>query len=582
MKKLLLGNEAVARGAWEAGVNVVSSYPGTPSTEITENIAKYDEVFCEWAPNEKVSMEVAIGASVAGARSMCCMKHVGLNVAADPLFTSAYTGVNAGFVIVVADDPGMHSSQNEQDSRFYALSAHVPMLEPSDSEECKEYTKRAFEISETYDTPVIVRLTTRIAHARSLTTWEERAERTKRPYQKDSMKYVMMPGMAKKRHIILEDRMQKLRNFSSEGADGLNTIEYKDKTLGIITSGISYQYAKEVFPDASVLKLGMIYPLPDKMIAEFAKNVDRLLVIEELEPFIENHVLQMGIQNVEGKKYFTNQGELNTTIIRKAYSGEIIPAAEPAEQVEAPARPPVMCPGCPHRGVFYVLSNMKVRVSGDIGCYTLGAMKPYEAVDTCVCMGASVSMAHGMDKADTQFGEKIPTVAVIGDSTFMHSGITGLIDIVYNKGAATVIILDNSITGMTGHQQNPTTGLTIKGEPAPAVNLVKLAEAVGVKRIRVEDPFDMKKFKAAVKEEIDADEPSVIIAQRPCALLNSVKYGAPVRIDSDKWRNCGACMRLGCPAIFAEDGAYKIDRSICLGCRLCEQMCAFGAIGKDE
>ena len=582
MKKLLLGNEAVARGAWEAGVNVVSSYPGTPSIEITENIAKYDEVFCEWAPNEKVSMEVAIGASVAGARSMCCMKHVGLNVAADPLFTSAYTGVNAGFVIVVADDPGMHSSQNEQDSRFYALSAHVPMLEPSDSEECKEYTKRAFEISETYDTPVIVRLTTRIAHARSLTTWEERAERTKRPYQKDSMKYVMMPGMAKKRHIILEDRMQKLRNFSSEGADGLNTIEYKDKTLGIITSGISYQYAKEVFPEASVLKLGMIYPLPDKMIAEFAKNVDRLLVIEELEPFIENHVLQMGIQNVEGKKYFTNQGELNTTIIRKAYSGEIIPAAEPAEQVEAPARPPVMCPGCPHRGVFYVLSNMKVRVSGDIGCYTLGAMKPYEAVDTCVCMGASVSMAHGMDKADTQFGEKIPTVAVIGDSTFMHSGITGLIDIVYNKGAATVIILDNSITGMTGHQQNPTTGLTIKGEPAPAVNLVKLAEAVGVKRIRVEDPFDMKKFKAAVKEEIDADEPSVIIAQRPCALLKSVKYGAPVRIDSEKCRKCGACMRLGCPAIFAEDGAYKIDRSICLGCRLCEQMCAFGAIGKDE
>ena len=582
MKKLLLGNEAVARGAWEAGVNVVSSYPGTPSTEITENIAKYDEVFCEWAPNEKVSMEVAIGASVAGARSMCCMKHVGLNVAADPLFTSAYTGVNAGFVIVVADDPGMHSSQNEQDSRFYALSAHVPMLEPSDSEECKEYTKRAFEISETYDTPVIVRLTTRIAHARSLTTWEERAERTKRPYQKDSMKYVMMPGMAKKRHIILEDRMQKLRNFSSEGADGLNTIEYKDKTLGIITSGISYQYAKEVFPEASVLKLGMIYPLPDKMIAEFAKNVDRLLVIEELEPFIENHVLQMGIQNVEGKKYFTNQGELNTTIIRKEYSGEIIPAAEPAEQVEAPARPPVMCPGCPHRGVFYVLSNMKVRVSGDIGCYTLGAMKPYEAVDTCVCMGASVSMAHGMDKADTQFGEKIPTVAVIGDSTFMHSGITGLIDIVYNKGAATVIILDNSITGMTGHQQNPTTGLTIKGEPAPAVNLVKLAEAVGVKRIRVEDPFDMKKFKAAVKEEIDADEPSVIIAQRPCALLKSVKYGAPVRIDSERCRKCGACMRLGCPAIFAEDGAYKIDRSICLGCRLCEQMCAFGAIGKDE
>lgn len=582
MKKLLLGNEAVARGAWEAGVNVVSSYPGTPSTEITESTAKYDEIFCEWAPNEKVSMEVAIGASVAGARSMCCMKHVGLNVAADPLFTAAYTGVNAGMVIVVADDPGMHSSQNEQDSRFYALSAHIPMLEPSDSEECREYTKRAFEISEAYDTPVILRLTTRIAHARSLTTMGDRTEHPKLPYRKDVMKYVMMPGMAKKRHFAVDARMDKLRAFSEEGADGLNTAEYKDTSLGIITSGISYQYTREVFPEASVLKLGMVYPLPDKLIEEFAGKVDRLLVIEELEPFIENHILQLGIRKVEGKKYFTNQGELNTTLIRKAFTGETLPAAEAAEKVETPARPPVLCPGCPHRGVFYVLSNMNVRVSGDIGCYTLGAMKPYEAVDTCVCMGASVSMAHGMDKADAQFGDKIPTVAVIGDSTFMHSGVTGLIDIVYNKGAATVIILDNSITGMTGHQQNPTTGLTIKGEPAPAVDLVKLAEAVGVKRIRVEDPFDMKKFKAAVKEEIEADEPSVIIAQRPCALLKSVKYGAPVRIDAEKCRKCGACMRLGCPAIFTEDGVYRIDRSICLGCRLCEQMCAFGAIGKEE
>lgn len=582
MKKLLLGNEAVARGAWEAGVHVVSSYPGTPSTEITENTAKYDEIFCEWAPNEKVAMEVAIGASVAGARSMCCMKHVGLNVAADPLFTVAYTGVNGGMVIAVADDPGMHSSQNEQDSRFYALSAHVPMLEPSDSEECKEYTKRAFEISEKFDTPVIVRLTTRIAHARSLTEVGERAEVPQKPYQKDVMKYVMMPGMAKKRHFVVADRMDALKKYSETGAEGINTIEYKDKSLGIITSGISYQYTKEVFPDASIFKIGMVYPLPAAMIQEFAERVDKLLVIEELEPFIENYILQMGIRKAEGKKYFTNQGELNTTIIRSAYYGTALPSAEAAEDVDAPARPPVLCPGCPHRGVFYVLSTMKVRVSGDIGCYTLGAMKPYEAVDTCVCMGASVSMAHGMDKADAQFGDKRPTVAVIGDSTFMHSGITGLIDIVYNKGAATVIILDNSITGMTGHQQNPTTGLTIKGEPAPAVDLIKLSEAVGVKRIRVEDPFDMKKFKAAVKEEIEANEPSVIIAQRPCALLKTVKYGAPVKIDPDKCRKCGSCMRLGCPAIFTEGEDYKIDRSICSGCQLCEQMCAFGAIGKEE
>ena len=582
MKKLLLGNEAVARGAWEAGVNVVSSYPGTPSTEITENTAKYDEIFCEWAPNEKVAMEVAIGASVAGARSMCCMKHVGLNVAADPLFTAAYTGVNGGMVIVVADDPGMHSSQNEQDSRYYALSAHVPMLEPADSEECKIYTKKAFEISEKFDTPVILRLTTRIAHQRSLTALEDRAALERRPYQKDVMKYVMMPAMAIKRHVAVEKRFAALKTFAEAGADGLNTVEYREKKLGIITSGISYQYTKEVFPNASILKLGMIHPLPDALISEFAENVEQLLVIEELEPFIENHILQMGIRKAEGKRYFGNQGELNTTVIRRAFFGETLPAAEPAEPIDTPARPPVMCPGCPHRGVFYVLAGLKVRVSGDIGCYTLGAMKPYEAVDTCVCMGASVSMAHGMNKADAQFGEKMPTVAVIGDSTFMHSGITGLIDIVYNHGTSTVIILDNSITGMTGHQQNPTTGLTIKGEAAPAVNLVKLAEAVGVKRVRVEDPFDMKRFKAAVQEELAAEEPSVIIAQRPCALLKSVKYGAPVKIDSEKCRKCGSCMRLGCPAIFTEDGAYRIDQSICLGCGLCEQMCAFGAIGKDE
>ena len=578
MKKLLLGNEAVARGAWEAGVNVVSSYPGTPSTEITENMAKYDEVFCEWAPNEKVATEVAIGAAVAGARAMCCMKHVGLNVAADPLFTVAYTGVNGGLVIVVADDPGMHSSQNEQDSRFYALSAHVPMLEPADSEECKEYTKKAFEISEKFDTPVILRLTTRIAHARSLCGLDERENVAKKPYKKDTMKYVMMPGMAKKRHVFVDERTQKLRAFSEDISSELNTIEYKDKKLGIITSGISYQYAKEVFPESSILKIGMVHPLPDNLIREFAENVDELLVIEELEPFIENHILQMGITKVAGKKYFTNQGELNTTIIRKSYKGEKLSAAEAAEAVEAPARPPVLCPGCPHRGVFYVLSGMKVRVSGDIGCYTLGAMKPYEAVDTCVCMGASVSMAHGMDKADSQFGEKMPTVAVIGDSTFMHSGITGLIDIVYNKGTSTVIILDNSITGMTGHQQNPTTGYNIKGEVAAKVNLEALCKALGINRVRVVDPYNLKECDAAIKEELAVEEPSVIISRRPCVLLKSVKALPSLNVNADKCKSCKRCMSLGCPAISMKDGKAVIDNTLCVGCGVCKQLCAFDAI----
>ncbi|MBE7056875.1 MAG: indolepyruvate ferredoxin oxidoreductase subunit alpha [Ruminococcaceae bacterium] len=581
MKSLLLGNEALARGAWEAGVQVVSSYPGTPSTEITENISKYssDDVYCEWAPNEKVAMEVAIGASFAGVRAMCCMKHVGLNVAADPLFTAAYTGVNGGLVIVVADDPGMHSSQNEQDSRFYGLSAHVPVLEPSDSQECKDFVKKAFEISEEFDTPVILRLTTRIAHARSLTELCDRQNVAKKDYQKDIMKYVMMPGMAKKRHVFVEERMGKLADRSNE----LSTAEYKDTDLGIVTSGISYQYVKEVFPNASVLKIDMVHPLPEKAIREFAEKTEKLLVVEELEPFIENFIRQLGIDKVEGKKYFGVQGELSTVAIRKAYFGTDADNAQLAEALDVPPRPPVLCPGCPHRGVFYTLSQLGVRVSGDIGCYTLGALAPYSAVHNCVCMGASVSMAHGMEKAEVQAGaEKMPTVAVIGDSTFMHSGITGLIDIVYNKGASTVIILDNSITGMTGHQQNPTTGYTIRMEETHPVNLVKLAEAVGVKRIRIEDPFDMKKFKAAVQEEIAADEPSVIISQRPCALLKTVKYGAPVVIDQDKCKKCGSCMKLGCPAIIKKDGNYMIDASQCAGCRQCEQMCPFKCISKPE
>lgn len=586
MKKLLLGNEAVAQGAYEAGVHVVSSYPGTPSTEITENIAKYPEIYCEWAPNEKVALEVAVGASIAGARAMCCMKHVGLNVAADPLFTAAYTGVNGGLVIVVADDPGMHSSQNEQDSRFYALSAHLPMLEPSDSAECADCIKTAFEISETFDTPVLVRLTTRIAHARSPVEIGTRRKVPKKEYRKDIMKYVMMPGMAKKRHVALAERMHAIEAYAdgkNTSCQGPNRVEQGDPSLGIITSGICYQYVKEVFPKASILKLGMVYPLPEQMIRAFAETVERLLVVEELEPFIENDIRQLGISDVSGKQYFTNQGELSTSGIREAFYGETLPRAEAACAVEAPQRPPVMCPGCPHRAVFYTLAGLKLRVSGDIGCYTLGAMAPYQAIDACVCMGASVGMAHGMEKAEAaaECLEPLPeTVAVIGDSTFIHSGITGLIDIVYNKGNATVIILDNSITGMTGHQQNPATGYTIRNEKTTAVDLVKLAEAVGVKRVRVEDPFDMKAFRAAVKEELAAHEPSVIIAQRPCALLKTVSYGAPVEIDAARCKKCGSCMRLGCPAIYKEAEAYHIDHSLCVGCGLCKQMCAFGAIQK--
>lgn len=572
---LLLGNEAIARGAYEAGVKVVSSYPGTPSTEITENIAKYEEVYCEWAPNEKVALEVAIGASIAGARAMCCMKHVGLNVAADPLFTASYTGVNGGLVIVVADDPGMHSSQNEQDSRFYALSSHIPMLEPSDSAECREFTKLAFMISEEYDSPVIIRLTTRVAHSRSLSDISERVSVANREYKKDIMKYVMMPGMAKKRHIVVEDRMNRLLEYSNN--TNINRIEWKNKKTGVITSGINYQYTKEVFKDASVLKIGFVHPLPEKVIEEFARNVEELIVVEELEPFIENKIRQMGIR-VRGKESTGRQGELSTTKLRKAFFNEALPTANLQEDILSPARPPVMCPGCPHRAVFHVLSKMNVRVSGDIGCYTLGAMAPYKAIDACVCMGASVSMAHGMEKA----GDNIPTVAVIGDSTFIHSGITGLIDIVYNKGNSTVIILDNSITGMTGHQQNPTTGYTIRGEAAPSVDLVKLAEAVGVKRVTVVDPFDMKKFRQIVKEELNSNEPSVIIAQRPCALLKSVNYGKQVFIDTEVCRKCGNCMKLGCPAIYVEDNVYKIDKSLCVGCGLCMSMCAFGAMKKEE
>lgn len=574
MKKLMLGNEAIARGAYEAGVRVAVAYPGTPSTEITENMAKFskDEVYCEWAPNEKVALEVAIGASMGGARAMCCMKHVGVNVAADPLFTVAYTGVNGGLVLVVADDPGMHSSQNEQDSRYYAKSAHVPMIEPADSAECKEYMARAFELSEQYDTPVMLRLVTRIAHARSLVTQCPREEVPLKDYQKDIKKFVMMPGNARGRHVVVEAREKKLA--AQIDTLGFNRVEMAGTKLGIICSGSAYQYVKEALPEASVLKLGMVYPLPENLIHDFASKVDELIVIEELEPFFEEAIKAMGIA-CSGKDKTGLQGELFVRKIGGLFGGQADPG--PMETQGIPMRPPVLCPGCPHRAVFYVLKKMGLTVAADIGCYTLGAMPPLAAVDSVVCMGASIGMALGLEKARGQeFAKK--TVAVIGDSTFVHSGITGLVDMVYNQGHATVIIVDNSTTGMTGHQPNPTTGYNVRGEIAPQLGVVKLCEAIGVKSVRVVDPFDMKLLEKVLKEESEKAEPSVVVAQRPCALLIKTKT-PPLFIDKEACKKCGMCMKIGCPAILkAEDGSVSIDASLCTGCGLCVGMCNFSAI----
>lgn len=577
MKKLMLGNAAVARGAYEAGVRVVASYPGTPSTEITENIVKYDDVYVEWSPNEKVAGEVAIGASIAGARSMSCMKHVGLNVMADPVFTASYTGVNGGLVLCVADDQGMHSSQNEQDSRHYAKAAKLLMLEPSDSRECKEFTKQAFEISERFDIPVIVRLSTRVSHSQGLVEECPRDEVALKDYEKNIAKYVMMPGNAKKRHVVVEDRMRALEEFANEMP--LNEIEMNSDKIGVITSGISYMYAKEALGDAvSFLKLGMVYPLPEKLIRDFASKVEKLYVIEELDPFIEEYIKTLGIE-VIGKEKFTLLGEYTPAMIKKAVLGEDAPESVKIEE-EIPARPPVMCPGCPHRGTFYVLKKLGLVVSGDIGCYTLGAVAPLASVDTTICMGASVSAAMGMAKArGPEFNKKL--VSVIGDSTFMHSGITGLVDIVYNKGANTVIILDNSITGMTGHQDNPTTGYTIRKEETKQVNLITLCKSIGVEHVVVSDPFDVKEFERVVKEEVERDEPSVIIAQRPCALLKTVKYTGHCKIN-DNCKKCKMCMKLGCPAISADGDGVKIDITQCNGCGLCMNVCPFHAIDKED
>ena len=575
-KKLLIGNEAVARGLYEGGLRVASSYPGTPSTEITECIAKYDDVYSEWAPNEKVAMEVAVGSSIAGARSFCAMKHVGLNVAADPLFTASYTGVNAGMVIAVADDPGMHSSQNEQDSRHYAKAAKILMLEPSDSEECLEYAKAAYELSEKFDTPVILRLTTRVAHSRSIVNIGERNDIGVKDYVKNPGKYVMMPAMAKKRHIVVEDRMVAEREWAETAS--INTVEYNDKKIGVISSGICYQYAKEALGDrVSYLKLGCVNPLPIELIKNFAANCDKVYVLEELDPFIEEHCKQIGI-DVIGKDAFTLQGEYSQNLIAKVIFGETKTTMK--ADIDIPARPPVLCAGCPHRGLYYALKKLKLTVSGDIGCYTLGALPPIGMMDTCVCMGASVSALHGRNKADENNCKN--SVAVIGDSTFIHSGITGLIDIAYNQSNSTVIILDNSITGMTGHQDNPTTGKTIKGDPTTAVSLELLAKAVGIDRVRVVDPYNLKECEDVIREEVAADEPSVVISRRPCALLKYVKHNPPLKINKDKCVGCKMCMKIGCPAISMRDGKSEIDFTQCVGCNVCSQLCKFDAIEEGK
>ena len=571
------GNTAAARGLYEAGCCVASSYPGTPSTEITEEAAKFEEIYCEWAPNEKVAMETAFGAALAGRRSFCGMKHVGLNVAADPLFTVSYTGINAGMVICVADDAGMHSSQNEQDSRHYARAAKLPMLEPSDSQEALNFFKTAYEISEEFDTPVIVKMCTRVAHSQSLVETGEREDAIKIPYEKNIAKYVMMPGNAIRRHPVVEERIRKLRIYSDFSK--MNRFDDgKEKSIGIITSSTCYQYVKEACGDLyPVFKIGMVWPLPDEKIKEFAKSVKRLVIVEELDPFIEEHCKSLGIV-CEGKDLFPVEGELNQNIIAQKLMNTKTAGKKLDENI--PPRPPVMCAGCPHRGLFYTLNKNQCTVLGDIGCYTLGAVAPLSAMDMTLCMGASVSALHGFNKAlENYSGEKIKkAVAVIGDSTFMHSGMTGLANIAYNQSKSVVIILDNSITGMTGHQQNPTTGFNIKGDPAGKINLENLCRAMGFNRVRVVDPYNLKECEDALKEELEADESSVIISRRPCALLKYVKHKPPLKVSTEKCVGCKSCMKIGCPALSIKDGHAHVDPTLCVGCGVCSQMCKFGAL----
>lgn len=597
MKQLMLGNAAAARGLFEAGCELISSYPGTPSTEITEEAARFKEIYCEWAPNEKVALESAFGACLAGRRAFCGMKHVGLNVAADPLYTMSYTGVNAGLVIGVADDPGMHSSQNEQDSRHHAIASKVPMLEPSDADEAREFAKIAFEISEKFDTPVLYKMCTRVAHSQSITEPAERTVPEHKAYEKTISKYVMAPANAIKRHPFVEQRMKDLEKWSE--TSGINRIEKAEKAavvsirpagysttdttvqsdkVGIITSSTSYQYVKEVLGDSvNILKLGMVNPLPTDMIRKFADGLEKLIVVEELDPIIETFVRGLGLKcEIHGKDMFPICGEFSQNLVAAAFGREL-PQGKKLDGVQIPVRPPIMCAGCPHRGMFYALNKLKVTVFGDIGCYTLGSVAPLSAMDVTLCMGASFSGLHGWNKAGGAENEK-KSVAVIGDSTFMHSGMTGLATIAYNQSNSTVIVLDNSITGMTGHQQNPTTGKNLYGDPAGRVDLEALARAMGINRVRVVDPYNIAECEAAVREELEVAEPSLIISRRPCALLKEVKHNPPLVVDQDKCKSCKMCMKIGCPAISMKGGKAKIDATLCVGCGVCSQMCKFGAL----
>ena len=572
-KRILLGNEAIARGAYEAGVKVSAAYPGTPSTEVSESLVQYDEIYAEWAPNEKVATEVAIGASIAGVRSMCVMKHVGINVAADPLYTAAYTGVRGGLVLVVADDPGMYSSQNEQDSRMVARAAMVPIVEPSDSAEAKEFMKYAYDLSEKYDTPVILRSTTRLSHSQGLVELEERAEPFDIPYERDMAKYVMMPGNAIKRHVVVEARMKQMAEDANSFP--INRVEYNDLSVGFITNGIAYQYVKEAMPQASVLKLGLLNPLPRKLIEEFASKVDKLYIFEELEPVVEEQVKSWGIKKAVGKEIFTVQGEYSANLIRERVLGQ---ASQVDKAAQVPARPPILCPGCPHRSVYAVLNKLKIHAAGDIGCYTLGAVAPLSVIDTTICMGASISTLHGMEKAKGR--EYIKSwVAVIGDSTFMHTGINSLMNMVYNQAAGTVVILDNSTTGMTGHQDHAATGKTLKGQVVPAINIYGLCKSLGIEHVCEVDAFDQAELERVIKEEVARDAVSVIITKAPCALLKGIKFPNKCRPLPDKCKKCGACLRPGCPALTKnEDGTISIDETMCNGCGLCKQLCKFDAI----